>query len=261
MLARVIRYHLLSMLTPIKILLLVFVFMVNTLLVFSIYGDLIPEDSIKATVFMFYVPINIRMDLFRWILVLLPILLIMGAFLSRELKERSLYLLLQMKSFRLWFHSFMIVTFLFVLLFFTVGFVITYGMILIFPRNAWIDESLFPYFYSVNEWVLVTHQFSLLVLSVFMLVLLKIFFVFLIDNVAVASLMTLICLTASMSIGRVYPSVLDKLPLTYGLFAYRELHAYPFIWSYSILFAGIIALYFLIFCLYRTRRETLFGIR
>lgn len=251
------------MITPKVILITALPFIGNIFLVYSIYEDLIPVESIKATIFMFYFPINIKFDLFRLILILLPILLIIGSFINSEIKERSIYLLLQMKSFRLWFQSLIVASFFTILLYFIVGYVITYVLVLFLPENIVINKSMIPFqfLYTTNEWTLITHQFFLLILSVLLLVLLNIFFTFLINHTAFASLLTIICLAASITIGNNFPSILNFLPLTYGLFAFRELNGYSFIWSYTFLILSILVLYIFTFGIFMIRKESLFKIQ
>lgn len=249
--------------TPIKILIVVLPFIINIFLVYSVYGDLIPAENVKATTFMFYMPININLDLFRLILILLPILLIIGSFITSEIKERSSYLLIHMKSFHLWFQSFIIASFSSILLFGGLGFVITYVLVLFLQENIMLSKLVIPFhfLYITNEWTLITHQYFLLILSVFLLVLLNILFTFLINNTAFASLLTIICLVVSITIGNSFPSILNFLPLTYGLFAFRELNGYSFTWSYTFLVLSIFILYIITFGTFMIRKESLFRIQ
>lgn len=262
MLARIIRFQLHCVITPKTITIMTLPFIANTFLAHSTYGDLMPIENIKAVTFIFYLPINIKFDVFRLIMILLPLLLIIGTFITSELKERSIYLLLHMKSFRLWFQSFIVVSFFTVFLFFMLGYVITYVFVLFFQGNI-INDALNPlhFLYTTNEWTLLTHQFFLLVLSVFLLVLLNILFAFIIKNIAMASLLTIIFLVASITIGNSLPSLLNFLPLNYGLFAFREFNNFSFAWTYTILLLTIFVVYILNFVIFMIRKETLFRIQ
>jgi hypothetical protein len=259
-LARVIRYHTLCIMKPINFLFIVLAFLINALLVYSVYCEAIPTGNIQAAAFMFYLPINLPFDLFRWILVLLPILLIVGSFINNEINERSSYSLLQMKSFHRWFHSLIIVCFFSTVVTFIVGFTVTGAVVSITPReivsDKWINS--FTLLYTSNEWTLLVHQFFLLVLSVFLIVLLKILFTFLVDNSSFSFLLTIIFSVTSIVVGNAYPSILKWLPLTYGLFVFQEINDYSFIWSYVCLMISLLIVYIFTFIVFIIHKESLF---
>jgi len=259
-LVRIIRYHFHCVMTPTNILFLSLTFIVNTLLVYFTYTDAIPTTDIQATAFMFYLPINLRFDLFRWILILLPVLLILGSFINNEIKERTTYVLLHMKNFRQWFYSVTIVCFSFITLTFLIGFVITFGLVSLIPRdvvsNEWLE--ILNFFYQLNVLKLIVHQFCLLLLTIFLLVLVNILFTFLLNNSSFAFLLTVISEIASITVGYISPDLLKWLPLTHGLLAFHELNNYSFVWSYIYLILNLLILYVLIFRVFMIRRESLF---
>ncbi|GLC89236.1 hypothetical protein LYSBPC_23630 [Lysinibacillus piscis] len=261
MLARIINYHFLCIITPKKLLFIIATFITNALLVFSMYSNnSIPQGNIQATIFMFYLPINFKLDLFRCILILLPILIIFGLFMNTEIKERTVYLLLHMKSLSHWFYSLIIVLFIFVFLTFTIGFFTTLGVVTFIPRENvsadWIQ--LLNYLYTSNYLNLIINQFCLLILSVFLLVLIHLFFIFLIDNLSFTFLLTIMCFILSITIGSIFPNALKWLPLTYGLFAFHELNNYSLIWCYFCILISIVVLIIINFRIVKARREYLF---
>lgn len=198
--------------------------------------------------------------MFRCILILLPILTIFGLFIHTEIRERTAYLLLHVKSLSHWFYSLIFVLFIFIFLTFTTGFLTTMGILTFIPRekvsNDWIQTL--NYLYTSNSLNLIINQFCLLILSFFLLALINLFFIFLIDNLAFTFLLTLMCFILSITIGSTFPSILKWLPLTSGLLAFHELNNYSLMWCYFNVLISIVVLIVVNFRLFKIRREYLF---
>jgi len=261
MLIKLVSYYLSSFLKPVYLLCIGGVFVLNVFLVYSAYGNLLPNGYLNKMVFMFYMPLNLQFDLLRWLLLLLPILLILSSFILREVNERPTYIILRMRSYNRWFHSMFVSAFIVIVISIVIGFGMTGITIYLFHSGIGTssDTGLAP-FLNTNGWLLVLNQFTLYILTLLLLLILHTIFSLLVDNTAFALLLIIIIMISSVTIGYLFPSLLKYIPLTYCLFAFKEMKEISFGWSNSIIVLCIILSYSLLFLLFTNLKEKIVGV-
>jgi hypothetical protein len=256
MLRKLVGYYLSSFFKPSYLLCVVVSYVLNVFLVNSSYYDFIPNGYVNKIVFMFYMPLNLHFDLLRWLLISLPILLPLSSFILRELNERPAYFILRMKSYNRWFHSIFISTFIIIIVTIMIAIGITGITILLFNSKIVASSEIgLSSFQNTNGWGLLLNQFSLLIFTMILLLILHTICSFLVSNNVFAMLLIIISMISSVVIGSLFPSLLKVLPLTYCLFAFRELKETSFFWSNSIILIGIFLSYGLLYFLFNNLKE------
>ncbi|MBM7541206.1 hypothetical protein [Amphibacillus cookii] len=258
---KLMRYQLASMLTVSKLLINVIVYAANVWLVYVLYADLIPGSFLSATAFMFYLPLNPTFDMLRWLLVLLPLLLVVGSFTDFQLKEQSTYLLLQMRSYRMWWQSFALATIISTITFFASGYMVTMLLVKSLSLNLksrLVDEYLMTFSTSSGAGGFLLRQFSLLVLSTLVLVFIMILIRFLFNHSGLSFTGVTISLVLSITLSSMGPAVGHFLPLSYGFLAFE--YNQPFFRSMAILLLTMFVLYFFSWITFKKRKEVLFGL-
>lgn len=235
------------------------IFIANVFLVWTNYLDLIPPEKIKAICSMFIFPINIQFDLFRWLLLLLPFLIIVNIFINNALKENPVYYFLRIGNFSYLYHSIMFISFGFIFIQSLIGFILTGLIVYFIPiTNSAVQNSeivLLDTLSTSFSWKLFSHIFFIFVLSIILFILINTFFNFIIRNFNGAFFLTIICITSALPFGLMFPNLIDWNPLTYSLLAYHKLN--NFTWQYIILCLCILTLYFVNSLIFHIKRENI----
>lgn len=256
---KLIRYQLVSMLTIPKLLINVMVYATNVWLVYILYADLMPVGFLETTAFVFYLPINPVFDILRWLLVLLPLFLVVGSFTEHQLKKRSSYLLIQMRSYQMWWHSFALATITLIVTFVTSGYMITMLLVKCLPQNLksrLVDQPILTFSTSSEAGGFLLREFSLLVLSMIILVLIMIFIYFLSNHSGLSFTGAIISLVLSMNLAAIGPRIGQFFPISYAFLAFENNQS--FFMSIMIMVLTIVVLYIFCWMTFKKRKEILF---
>lgn len=255
-----IRHHSNNLFTVKKFAFCQIFFVINVYLVWSSYFNIIPSEKIKVISLMFFLPINMNFDLFRWILLLLPFLIIVNSFINVALKESPTYFLLRTGNSTHWFHSLFAASFLFILTNLLLGFILT-GLIVFsisIPNNVALDSTNLLYSLSTTgSWNFLVHLFFIFVLSIFFFILINTLFTFIIHNSTGAFLLTIVCILSAFTFVNIFPNSARWNSLTYSLLAFQQLNKVSFTWYYVSLLFCILFLYFLNSIIFKYRKEFL----
>lgn len=251
----IIRYQSLYLFKPFTFWFFFVCFILNALLSYFLYSSFMPIDNLKATTFVFYLPINISIDVFRIILLILPFLLFYNMNIQREMEERSVYILLRIKSFKIWFHSLMLITFIFTFSFILLGYLITYGIVSFLPSHEYIIT--FNKLQLENNLFYLLEQYILLSLSLVLILFLNTLFIFLIENIEVSTILTLLVLLIPTVIGNLSPQTTTYFPTTYGFFVFKENKDFSFFTEFSTLLFCIFVTYMTTYLIFYHKKETL----
>ena len=254
MFLKLLKYHSGNIFTLKKVLFCQVFFILNSYLFYSNYSNMVSDDQIKTFSVMFFLPINPNLDLFRWILLLLPFLLITHSFLFQNLKESPTYLLLRMKDSMQWFHSLFVTSFVFIIFNLCMGFILTRAVVFFHPYDA--TKSLYS-LAILNNWVFIRDLFFIFALSIIFLSLLNTLFVFVINNSNGAFLLTILCIFASFTFSSIFPFLSTWNPITHSLFALHSLNNHTIKWYYLSLILYIMFIYVVIYILFKYRKEKL----
>lgn len=238
-------------------------FALNAFLAWTNYLSIMPPEKVKIVSYMFFFPINISFDLFRWLLLLLPFLLIIISFLNKAFKESPIYYLLRVGNLTSWFHSLFIASFLFILTSLVSGFFLTGLIVSFLPSTSDVminNDSLLIFYSNVENWTYLIHLFFILLFSIFFLILINTSFTFVINNSQIPFLLTIICLLSAFAFGVISPDLVEWYPLTYSLFAFHNFKEVSFIWYYVYLLSHILVFYFFNTIVFKYRKESIIKI-
>ncbi|MEC1179634.1 hypothetical protein P9B03_14130 [Metasolibacillus meyeri] len=251
------KYHLHSLIKPIHIWGLIATFLSYTFFVHTMYEEIMPSTTFKVLAFTFYFPIYSNLDVFRWLLLIVPLLVMIGNFMTSEIKERGIFVLLHVGSYHMWFHSLMLSVLLFTFFYFLFGF-ISIGFISWFLATPNGGEIALPFFNKMATSYLIGHEFFLLIFVAILLVWISIFLTFLLNQAALATILTIICSSAVQIGNYIAPNLMSYLPLTYSFLAFREMHHLPFRWSYLLILLSLMIIYLFAYIYFLKKNETIF---
>ena len=207
----------------------------------TIHYNLFDINLLEALVKLFYLPLNIKIDTLRWILLIVIPLIGIGTFLNHQLYENSFYILISMKNYYFWLNSIIISSFIYTLFTFIISF-FSSGIILYFMSpNQYNEDSI--YLNDHYHLKLLFHEFILITLSIFLLILLFILLTFLTKNQSVASLLLIITALTSIFVVLLNTNLIKWIPITFSLIGLRELQNFSFSWSYGYLILSILTMY------------------
>lgn len=229
---QLLNYHFKSLFTPLKCLLCVVIFLLNGIISYYRYGT--PSTSlIKNIVFIFYMPIDSQIDLLRCLLVTGSLIIIVGYFLDSEFNKRIIYTLLRAKSVKTYFKSLILAIWIFIGLILLAGYIVTIIVGSFVPLIKTSDfTSVFPFFYQTDKWLLIFHQFCLLVLFFILLSTLFLLLILITNNLSLSLLTLVTMLLASIWISFANIGMTSYIPLVYGLLIFKELSKYPLYFCY-----------------------------
>lgn len=232
----------------------------NFFIVASVNTNMIPLGNVRATISFFYFPVNSNLDLYRLLLVVIPILISVGSFVQHQTKDSSLYVLLHCKNYKNWFLSMTIASWVFTMGMILFQYLITYIGTFFIPKGDPSDEWLlvFPSLYSQPVYSLLFQQLSLFTLSLLVLITFYLLLFYSSNQVNVSFLVSVIYLAISYLFVLTNPDIFIWYPLAYGLAGLMEWSGFlgygPLFLLLVLLLSVLFGLTYIIFCL---RRESL----
>ena len=254
---RVILYHLLYLLNIKNILTIILICLVNTCVSYYTY-NLFDINLLEALVKLFYLPLNIKIDTLRWILLIVIPLIGIGTFLNHQLYENSFYILISMKNYYFLLvkqHNNKFIYLYFVYIYNKFFFFRHY--IIFYEPNQYNEDSI--YLNDHYHLKLLFHEFILITLSIFLLILLFILLTFLTKNQSVASLLLIITALTSIFVVLLNTNLIKWIPITFSLIGLRELQNFSFSWSYGYLILSILTMYIINLVLFKFKKEIIFN--
>ncbi|WP_062352928.1 hypothetical protein [Bacillus kwashiorkori] len=248
MLSNLVNYYCKVLLTPKNLLFISICFLLNVIIVLSAYSSLLPMEYIKAIDFLFIFPINLQLDSYRWILLLLPFLLISHSLINNSFRNSPVYFLIRMENFLFWFHSLFIGLFIFTSASLLIGiFVSAIAIFLIsLPVDAQVSSELFLQTLNINSsWLLLIHIYFVYLLTIFLLVLLNVIVGWLFDNATIGFLITIVLVFFSIFTSGINMFIFQWNPLASALYLEKKLDIISLFTQYTVLILCIGLLYFL----------------
>lgn len=247
---RIIKNYLLSICTWRTFAIFTFVFTFQFGLYASMYGINQSSSLLEILILMFYGPFNHSIELFRWLFHQVPVIVMIGYFIDREIKLRTLYILPRIGSIHTWLAGISVTSFVFTFLYYLFGLGFTLLLIQLFRRffNSAANSHHFRLFKQYESSVLLLHLFFLLVLSTFAIILIYLLLSLLIRNVAVSFSIVMMSIAISTMFTNIIPEVIRWLPSTQGMFIHFENSSASFLSSYVYLII-VIVLLLVILCL------------
>lgn len=260
MLKKLVTYYTCSFFKIKYVLGIVAIFVLNSMLVCTSYADLIPNGYTNQIVFMFYMPLNIQFDILRWLLIIIPVLLLLSSCIVRELTNHPTYLILRMKSYRDCFHSIFIAIGISLIGYVGIGYMVT-AIFVYFINNNIEGHNEIPLslFHNSDGWQVLLSHFILFILTGLLLLIIHTIFLFIINNAVFAMFLVIISMISSVAVGYLFPPILKFLPLTYFLLGLRELQGISFAWFNTIIALWIVLSYSVLYGLFIKLREKIVG--
>lgn len=252
---RLTKYYLSILLSPSRILFLIFCTIANIFFTFSVFKGSLPLSRLEKLSFIYSLPLNLNSDLFRWIFMLLPILLITGFLIFKEFKNPPIYLFFRIEGYSNWFHSIFIACLLFVIIGTVFEFIITF-MIIRFLGDGWGGSNFEIGEISIVK--LIMSQLIILILTMVTLLLFKVIVFVFFGNEFASLIITLIISlgTLILDISLVGNNFFIELFYAKTYFESNELYSRI---TYSIF--SVIILYFILFKTFLNKREKILGIK
>jgi len=256
MLKKLVTYYTCSFFKIKHVLCIVAIFFLNSIIVCTSYADLIPNGSANQIVFMFYMPFNIQIDILRWLLIFIPILLLVSSCIVGELRNHPTYLIQRMKSYRHCFHSIFIAIGINLVGYIGIGYMVTTIVVYFFNNKIeGHNDIAISLFLTPDGWQVLLSHFTLFILTTLLLLIVHTIFLFIINNAVFAMFIVIISMISSVAIGYLFPSFLKFLPLTYFLLGLREMQDNSFAWTNSIILLCMALSYCLLYILFINLRE------
>lgn len=261
MLKKLVTYYTCSFFKIKYVLCIVAIFVLNSMLVYTSYADLMPNSFVNQIIFIFYMPVNIQFDVLRWLLIFIPILLSLSSCIVRELHNHPTYLIQRMKSYRHCFHSIFIAIGISLVGYIGIGYGVTAVFVSFFnSRIEGHNNIALSLFLNTNGWQVLLSHFTLFILTTLLLLIVHTNFLFIINNAVFAMFIVIISMISSVATGYLFPSSLKFLPLTYFLLGLREMQDISFVWANSIILLSIALSYILLYILFINLREKIVGV-
>lgn len=256
---RIIGYQLLSLIKPCSIFIIITGFVLQFFMRIEIIKAVSVFSWLKEVILIMYFPLQLPLDLFCILFFLIPILCVSGLFIHKEIESYRIYSLLRMQSYYMWLHATITSLLLFITSYFSVFYLTMFCLVRVFSFEV-ENQTLYVlnFFIKTNTNMLFIHQFWLLILSVYCMVLFQMLMLILLHNSALSSLITICILAFSIVGGFIFPKFLPFLPFTYGLLAFHEMNDYAFWIAYASSIFMIFFLYCIIFNIFRVKKEEIF---
>lgn len=233
------------------------IFAMHFYLSINFYGYDKETSSINHLILFFYGPQNIRVGFLTWLFHQVPIIILIGFLLDKELKEHIIYKLSRVRSFPTWIFGLIISSFILIFIYYTIGFV-EQSILLTFFHGPDTSFEGTPLLILLNKYTplsLLIHQFSLLVLGTFFIILVNFCISLFLKNPTAAFTVNMMGVYLSITIGSTYPYLKNWLPFTHGFLTMHDAQNFTLQWSYTYLFISISVTLILITMIYMKRLE------
>jgi general stress protein CsbA len=195
---------------------------------------------------------------FKWLFHQVPIIVATGYFINIQFEERSIYFLPRVGNFHLFLNASISTCFILVIIYYAIGLTVTVLLICLFS-GSFMNLDILDVLKFSNEYppnVLFIHQFFLMVLSTFLIIVLNTLFTVLTKHSIVAFIITMIMIFVSVVIGYFIPELNKWLPYTQGMLAKHDTHNFTFEWSYIYVLSALMITLFLLNLLGQKYLET-----
>lgn len=249
----VFRFHYVNLFKKTNILIVMVFFLIYCVSSFLIYGVAPTYDTLTSVYFVFYAPIIPTLDLFRALLLVTVFLLLFNHFIQTELRDRSSYILLRIKSTKLYFHSLLSTMMVFTFVFILIGYVIALLLTFVFYKVEIPQAEQF--LYDIN-WDLLLQQYLLIVLSIILLISINNVMVLLFKNIEIATLIIFLLFICSFYSLLFNPNQYIYIPFLYGFFNFQpSIGDRAFLLECIILCVSNIVLYMLSYFIYQRKKD------
>lgn len=247
----VFRFHYVNLFKKTNSLIVMICLLIYCMSSFLIYG--VGSPTYEAVYFAFYAPRVPTLDLFRALLLVLSFLLICTHFIQTDVRERSSYILLRIKSMKLYFHSLFSMMILFTFVFVLIGYVIALLLTFVFYKVEIPQTDSLSY--DINGFVL-CQQYLLLALSIIALLLINNVIVLLIRNIEIATVLLVLLFIGSFYFVSMYPNQYLYIPFLYGFFDFHpNLADRDFLLEVIVLCFSSIILYGISYFIYLGKKD------
>lgn len=230
--------------------------MIGCLLIYCLSSFLIynAESNTYTTVyFIFNSPRIPTLDLFRALLLVLSFVLVCTHFMQTEIRLRSIYILLRIKSNKLYFHSLFSTMILFTVIFMTISYIIAFLLTFVFFKIAIFNVESFSQ--TIDSHILY-QQYLLLTLSIITLLISNMIIILLIKNSELSTVIFILLFVSSFYFICTNPNNYLYIPFLYGFFnptTHLVDKVYPL--KITILCFSCITLYGISYFIYLRRKD------
>ncbi|SIT79793.1 hypothetical protein [Edaphobacillus lindanitolerans] len=237
------RYHMKIFFAPFTLLIVPLVYALNALTVVSINQGVLPGDLWHAAAFPLYIPINLKFDLPRWFIILLPYMMITTLYVQNELHHRFSLTLIRSGNALLWLNSMIVVIIKLIMVTTLAGFFVNLFAGVLFGDTQSNMVQLLPVFTDSSGIRLMIGEYFMMILSISISVLLNILFILFIGHGGLATLTVIILVSVSTVTAFLIPPIIPWLPLNSGMAALKEMNNFPLAYG---LISGCVALAILV---------------
>lgn len=251
-LIRIVKRNLISLLTYKSVFFISFVFISNFILTKNQF-----ENEGSLLLLSFIGPVNLGFDVLKWLLIQLPYIVIIGEFFYRDITHRMIYIFPRIGNVKVWFTSAIVTIAIFVLIYYLLGFGITYTLFKLFG-NVQNSKSILENFILFQEYTTVSllyNLFSLLVLSSIILILINMIFTIFIGNSTVSFTLIMVFILISILINSTFPNLTKWWPVSQGVLAWHDFTYFTLYWSYVYLLLLLIILPFIYYFVFLSKME------
>lgn len=246
------RFHYVNLFSKKNSLIMIICLLIYCLSSFLIYG----VDSNKYTTVVYFIfnsPRIPTLDLFRTLLLVLSFILVCTHFMQTEIRLRSIYLLLRVRSMNLYFHSLFSTMILFTFVFMTIGYLLGFLLTFIFFKIDGINGNSFSQ--TISSYA-ICQQYFLLILSSISLLLINKIIVLLIKNSEIATVLFIFLFISSFYLVCINTDFYLYMPFLYGFFNFSDhLIDKAYALKIAILCFSCIILYGISYSIYRRRKD------
>lgn len=234
---QLIKSNLMTIITKSNLIIFLSVFSLQFYLFSTVYGISQSYSLQKALIIIYYGPFNQPLEIFRWLFHQVPILVLIGYFIDKEIKSRSIYILHRIGNINTWLNGITLSSLVCTILYYFFGLSLSLLLITFF-RSYYESNTLFQNFQLLNQYnpvILLLHLFFLLVLSTYSMILIYTILSILLKSVTISFTILIILILISSMVTNIFPVVIQWLPSAQGMLINREYSKIEFSLSYIYL--------------------------
>ena len=240
----IIKYNLLSIYDKSNLFIVFLVFSFVYMMTLSMYGK---TYSITELFFLsFQGPLNLQeniIEFMKWLFYQIPLLLIVGNHIYKEMNERSIYVIPRIGSKRLWLYGIIASDIITIFIYYGIGFILTFLYSLILKSLHFISNTAtISHFNMIVNTQMITSMFLMLCIGSFLLILIQLTLTLISGNSSIAFTFNILIMFLSILVRD--PELNKFLPGNQGVFIKHYIYNFSLIWS--TVYVGVVSLIFLI---------------
>ena len=246
---RLTTYYLKTLFSPLTLLAIFGFLSANIFFTYSLFEAYLPVNLLEKVSFMFVLPLEINGDIFRWLLLLLPFLIIPGNLLFKQFKNPPVYLFVRMESFSSWFHSLLFSCCIFIFISTGLSFLFTFVIL------ALLDADLAFASLNIMNGKIILKQWLVFFFTILCLFLFKVMIFMLSRNELFSLLVTIVVSLSALTLDHLMIQAENKMFITEFLYAKTIRTSIEFPLWISISSILVLCLYFVLVKVFMLKHE------